>query len=128
MKRSLKEKLFYYSQPGIYKKKIEELSECEEKVVWLFAKFPHLRDCDKCLLFEYWKCVDDFYPQFLRDKEIIHKLTPAETITRIRRYIQNDLGLFLPTDSDVIKAREISELAVSDWAKRVEEFEIEAKL
>ncbi len=132
MKRSLKEKIFYYSQSGLYRKKIESLRECEEKVIWLLAKYSHLRDCDKCLLFNYWAFVDGLdvlagttINTFSLNRELVHKLTPAETITRIRRYIQNDLGLFLPTDPDVIKAREISELDVHDWANRIKEMEIE---
>jgi len=123
MKRTKEEKVFYYTRPGLYLKKIEKLNDCEEKVVLLLAKSEHLRNCDKCLIFAYWKEADRFhmFTKWFLDESVliekIHTLTPAETITRVRRYIQNDLNLWLPTEKDVIESREINKDAVKEWAK-----------
>jgi len=114
MRRTKQEKIFYYSQSGIYKKKLLELENTEQKVIWLLKYYPHLRDCDLCLI-KYFHCqVDQWQGGLL--KEDIHSLTPEETITRCRRYIQNTLGLYLPTQEEVIEARKINEVAVRNWA------------
>jgi hypothetical protein len=102
-----------YLMPEIYQKKIIELENVEERVVWLLNRKEHLRNCDKCLIFYYWKHVDGLNNI---GYDTIHALTTAETITRCRRHVQNDLALFLPTEVDVITARSICEDAVRDWA------------
>ena len=116
MRRTQEQKLFYYQQPGIYGKKIEELEETEVKVVRLLHDYPHYRNCDKCLIMGFWVLVDNF--KGVLSSDIIHGLTPAESITRARRIIQNDLGLFLPDDPDIIMARGICESAVRNWSNK----------
>jgi len=115
IRRTKQEKIFYYTQPGFFKKKLDEFNQAEEKVTWLLGKYEELRNSDKLLLFYYWRLINNYQGE-LEDNDILN-LTPGETITRVRRYIQNDLNLFLPTDEDVIRAREISALAVSEWAR-----------
>lgn len=122
MRRTDKQKKFYYSQPGLYEKKIEELREVEETVVWLLEKHVHARDCDKCLIWLYWALKDDISITPIKtaavyiDTTVIHRLTSPGTITRCRRKIQNDLGMFLPTDEEVREGRNITEQAYKDWA------------
>lgn len=116
MKRTKDQKKFYYSNPGLYHRKIQELEECEERVVWLLSKFPHYRDCDKCLIFGYWHLGDGF--KGVLSSEQIHNLTPAESITRARRAVQNDCGLFLPDDQKVIISRGIAAEAVRVWSSK----------
>jgi hypothetical protein len=48
--------------------------------------------------------------------ESLDKLTKAENIRRVRQKIQNDLGLFPPTDPDVIAKRKIKEEVIKEWA------------
>lgn len=99
--------------PGLYQKKIEELETVEEKVCWLFKRHPNLRNSDKLLIFYYWVIVDGYEGQL--DEDVILKLTSSESIRRVRQHIQNDLGFFLPYDTEVIEGRKISEEAVRDW-------------
>jgi len=113
-KRTKKEKIFYYSMPGLYLRKIEELEIVEEKICWLFYKFPYLRNNDNLLIFKYWQMNDNYNGEL--DDKIIADLTSPESIRRCRQKIQNVLGLFLPTDPKVINARKICEEAVRDWA------------
>jgi hypothetical protein len=115
MKRTKQQKIFYYTHHKIYSKKLNELHTTEEKVIKLLKENPHYRNCDKCLIMAFWFLVDGYNMQL--DARTIHKLTPAETITRCRRYIQNDLFLFLPTDDEVKERREISQEAVREWSK-----------
>lgn len=115
-KRTRQQKLLYYTSPRFYQKVLNQLEEVEEKVCFLLAKDEHFRNCDNCLLFHYWQNVDNIYTHLLfRFKDERHKCTSAETITRCRRYIQNTLGLWLPTDPEVIKRRKIKELAIREW-------------
>lgn len=114
MRRTKEQKLFYYKQQGLYERKIQQLEECEERVCWLLHRFPHYRDCDKCLIFGYWHLVDGFGKAM--SSEAIHNLTPAESITRARRAIQNDCGLFLPNDPEILVVRGINQEAVRKWA------------
>ena len=62
----------------------------------------------------YWYQVDGYSGG--TNRVSIHSLTPAETITKCRRYIQNDLNMYLPNDADVIDARNINSVAVHSWA------------
>ena len=112
-RRTQEEKKFYYTMPGLYRKKIEELENTEEKVAWLLKLYPTLRNSDKLLLFYYWKIVDKYEGELT--EETIMALTPAESIRRVRQKIQNDLGLFLPIDSEMLEKRKICEEAVREW-------------
>lgn len=118
IRRNKEQKIFYYSQPGIYRRKIMELETAEERVCWLFKNHEHLRNCTKCLIFHYWFLVDNLSSITELSPELLHQVTPAETITRAARHIQNDLGLWLPTDENELEARRINEFAVKEWATR----------
>ena len=72
--------------PGLYRKKIEELEQTEEKVIWLLGKFTPLRENDNLLIFYYWLKVDNFKPMNLirsdgyMDEAMVKNLTSPETI------------------------------------------------
>lgn len=104
----------YLEEGNVYVKKIDSLIIAEEKVAWLMHRFPKLRDNDKLLIFYYWKHMDGF-EGYLDDQRIL-SLTSSGTITRVRRRIQNEYGLFLPKNEEVIRARKISQTAVRDWS------------
>jgi len=112
--RSKKEETFYYAHPGLYNKVIREINLTKDRVAWLLEKYPHLRGCDKCLIFNFW-IVSDNYNLSLK-KDHIHNLTGSATILRVRRYLQNELNLFLPEEDYVRKARGISEQAFKEWS------------
>jgi len=118
MNRSKSQKLFYYQNPGVYNKKYAELVSTEEKTVRILKDFPETRNSDTELMFQFWYMFDNmsFSPAVAIAQKKLGSITPAETITRCRRYIQNELGLFLPTDEKVLENRKISSLAVKDWA------------
>ena len=125
MRRKKEEKIFLYSQAKIFESKVRELENVEEQVVWLLHHYPKTRNSDLILLFKFWNFVEKLHCSDLGDSFIL-TLTPAETITRCRRHIQNDLGLFLPTHESVIEVRNICQEAVRSWAIR--EGELNAKM
>ena len=118
IKRSEEQKLRLYSRPEFYKKRIQELEMIEERVCWLLAKHEHTRDCDTCLIHQYWREVDQAIYSNHTDAEFLHKLTSADDIVRKRAHIQNTLGIWLPTTQEVILARKVSELAYNEWLSR----------
>lgn len=107
---TIQEKIFFYTHPGLYKRKLEELRDTEQKVVWILNKYPSTRDSDQKLLFLFWQLNDNFTG--VEDVE----LTPAETITRCRRKINYDYGLYLPLNPAILEGRKISALVVREWA------------
>jgi hypothetical protein len=122
IRRTKKQKLLYYTNPRFYNKLFAELETTEERVCWLLAKDEHLRNCDNCLLFKFWREVDDWDGLTLRQS--IHKLTPAEDITRCRRRIQNTYHLWPPTDQEVISKRRIKEEVIKEWITTSNSFAI----
>ena len=115
VRRTKEEKQFYYLQPGVYTKTLEELKTAEERVMRLLSDNEEGRNNDTRLLFDYWKAFDGHKEGHVM-VEVFH-LTAPETIVRVRRHIQNDLGFFPPTDPEVSKARGIRACAFKDWAQ-----------
>lgn len=115
MRRTRKQKLFYYSRPGLYRLTIEELKTVEERVLWLLRRRESFRNNDMSLIWGYWRIFDNLDTTKL-DAESFKKLTSPESIRRVRQKIQNDYGLWLPTTKEVLEARKIKESAVRDWA------------
>ena len=113
MRRTKQQKLLYYTRPHFYQKVLSQLQEVEEKICWLLAKSEHFRNCDMCLMFYYWSHIDHW--NSYQNPTTLHKLTSAETITRCRRYIQNTLHLWVPTDPEVVEKRSIKESAIKEW-------------
>lgn len=90
------------------------------------ANDPKSRDSDQLLLCRVWIAL---HPNSVFEVDIQGKKVRAttfrsiadifessETITRIRRKIQNDLGLYPPTTAAVAKARHIKE---EDWRENM---------
>lgn len=110
--RTTQEKVFYYTSK-VYHQKWEQMATTMDKVAFLLNDIEHLRNCDKCLIRVYHRKADNYHGEI--DQDIIHGLTPEESITRARRQIQA-MGMFLPTDEGILKARRLCELAVKDWS------------
>ena len=119
MARTREESIFYYTSIP-YNKKIKELNRVKEKTAWILANYPFTRNSDKALIYQYWRIADEIEEV---NEENFDELTIAESITRSRRYIQNDLNLYLPTDEEIIAGRRISEQAVRDWIIRNKQLE-----
>lgn len=113
MRRTLQQKLMMYTRSSFYQKVISDLQDVEERVCLFLQKNEHHRNCDKCLIWDYWKEVD--YLTYLPNEHEIHNLTHPESIRRVRQRLQ-EMGLWPPTDDDVIKKRKIKEQAMRDWA------------
>jgi len=114
MRRTIEEKIFFYSMPRLYEKKIEELKTVEERVVWVLKHHPDTRNSDKLLLLTYWVVVDKIARVPL-DEIDISKITNFDTIRRCRQLIQNTLNLFIPTDEEVLYTRRVNQVAVKDY-------------
>lgn len=82
---------------------------------------PRTRNCDQLLeLLVWW----ELYPEAFKkvDGEWVMKVEAYKSfagksdIKRIRASIQNDLGMYLPTDPDVIKKRNHKQ---TNWEEKV---------
>ena len=118
MRRNKIQKVLYYTSKTFVEKIVEDLEEIEEKVAWLLANNEHLRNCDMCLVIDYWKYVDKIRENILETRYEIHKATSFESIRRSRQYIQNELNLWLPTEANIIEERGIKKEAVEKWIKK----------
>lgn len=116
MARTITEKRILYTRSGVYKRKIEELENTEERVAHLLNKYPDARNSDKILIWKYWQDIDKL--EGMPDEDEILDLTSPETITRCRRVLQNDCCLFLPDDPEIIEKRAIASEAVNEWASQ----------
>lgn len=72
------------------------LGRMEQRVAYILQQYPETRDSDTALGIRYWR---RFQPNVLEewdrlDLDVLYDLDRIETISRIRRHIQNDLRLF----------------------------------
>jgi hypothetical protein len=73
-----------------------ELATTEQRVAHILQRYPESRDSDTAMAVRYWSI---FQAAVLEswdklDLSVLHELDPMGTLSRIRRHIQNDLGLF----------------------------------
>jgi hypothetical protein len=83
------------------------LATREQRVAYILQRFPETRDSDTALCIRYWKkfqsdVIERWHPLEL---EVLFELDRIESIGRVRRMIQNELGLFRSLD-DTRRARE----------------------
>ncbi len=73
------------------------LGKTEQRVAWLLQRFPETRDSDTALAVRYWKTFQaDVLEKWNRlDLDILFDLDHFETLSRVRRHVQNDLQLFV---------------------------------
>lgn len=93
----------------------EYRNSIEDGVRKLMSEDDRCREDDKWLIWKYVRNIDgiDLFIPF----EDFDKMTSFESITRIRRRIQNDDNELLPLSEDVRKQRGISEEEWREWAK-----------
>lgn len=87
----------------------KEIETAKQNVLRILKEHPATRNDDKILLFEYWRQVDQIKDNtsevipFIPYSEM-KRATPIETITRVRRLIQES-GKYSPTDPKVLEMR-----------------------
>jgi hypothetical protein len=74
------------------------IRDAEDAVRNILSLFPEARSNDKVLMVHFWRKFDRIYvsSQFARD--FVERATTPETLTRLRRKIQNEKGDYLPRD------------------------------
>jgi len=85
-----------------------KIKKAIERVEFLLSRYPACRNSDIYLVLVYWYIYHPEFRKYLRKfipYDVARRLTPPETIRRARQYIQNTLGLYPPTDPEVIKKR-----------------------
>ena len=101
-----------------------ELDSTKEIVISYLKNYPHTRDSDVELFFmilrDYYRAIpkeqrSDNEERFLSDLYLLLKFAPSKgTVSRVRRRIQHDDSIFLPTPA-VSEFRE-------DWEKKFKEW------
>ena len=76
-----------------------QLARIEDRVAYLLLHFPETRESDTALVIRYWRKfqADVIEAHSPLDLDILYDLDNLETITRCRRHIQNELGLWRGT-------------------------------
>jgi hypothetical protein len=92
------------------------LANTESRVAWLLARYPGCRESDTTLAIHYWERYQaDVLEEWDRKSlDVLYSLDSFETISRIRRHIQNDLWLWIGTAS-TRKRRGASQTEIQDY-------------
>ncbi len=98
------------------------MNNLKDKVKHCLSKSPHTRNSDVALTLAVWL---EFYSQkftvidnsHLIDVKYLFELPREDHISRIRRIIQNNDGMYLPTSLKVVKARKINETKWEDYMR-----------
>ena len=104
----------------------DRLETTKKMVVKYLRDYPHTRDSDKELFFmilrDYYRAIpteqrSQQEESFLSDLYLLVKYAPDKgTISRMRRRIQHDDGVFLPTP-EVAEIRDKMERDFKEWSK-----------
>lgn len=92
------------------------LANTESRVAWLLARYPGCRESDTTLAIHYWERFQaDILEEWDREGlDVLYSLDSFETISRIRRHIQNDLWLWIGTAS-TRRRRGASQTEIQDY-------------
>ena len=113
---------------GVVKMKewFSDLDTTKKLVINYLRDYPHTRDSDVELFFmilrDYYRAIpkeqrSDNEERFLSDLYLLLKYAPSKgTVSRMRRRIQHDDGIFLPTPA-VSEFREGWEKKFREWSK-----------
>lgn len=91
----------------------QELNQVKELVEQCLEEDIRCRNSDMWLLLSYWQKKQ--YIKIFIPYDKIMEMTPAESITRARRLIQNKLGRWLPTCPDISVKRRIREDQIKQY-------------
>ncbi len=88
----------------------ESLDLIYDKVKHILRDFPETRDSTSALVLRYWNFYDG------GTKNGYDRLTPPDSITRMRRRIQNEDGHYLPS-TQTQKLRDERQSEYEAWSK-----------
>jgi hypothetical protein len=88
-----------------------KLSDTETAIRYILAHFPEARSNDKLLMLIYWEMFDKITIPKEFKQAFLHEATHPETITRMRRKIQEE-GNYLPRQ-EILEARRRKQQAMS---------------
>lgn len=91
----------------------KEFVEAKVLVEELLSADERCRNDDLWLIMQYW--IHKQHIQLFVPFERLHEMTSAETITRVRREIQNRDMKFLPTDPEVLIKRKVKQSVLHDY-------------
>jgi hypothetical protein len=88
----------------------------EQRVAHILHRYPETRDSDTALVIRYWTMYQsDVLERWDKlDLSVLYDLDWIETLTRIRRHIQNVLSLFLPS-MDTRHSRQASQIEFGQY-------------
>lgn len=90
----------------------QELQNTKVLVRNVLESEKRARNSDKYLIWHIWRNIQHKdLNRFEKFKEVHH----PRSIIRVRQEIQNQDGMYLPTDPDVIKKRRIKEKEIRDY-------------
>jgi len=94
-------------------------SKLARELIHILSEYPETRNDDKKLMNRYYKV---FFPhEFTKEgyakPDYIERVTNPDHIVRVRAIIQNENGLYLPTDPKVRKQRKQSTEAWKAWCR-----------
>jgi len=80
-----------------------------DRVTVILAADERARNSDKWLVYKVWEQVarENGFKGIFVPFELFAKLPTTETITRSRRYIQHNLGLYPPTTQEIADRRKL---------------------
>jgi len=92
----------------------EHLVKVKDKVKYILEKYPEARNDDRYLWLMYVREFEPELSKYIRyiPYNVLKNTISFETLRRTRQKIQNEEGLYLPTDPSVIKRRRRMESAM----------------
>lgn len=91
-------------------KLIRELTRTVDQVLFLLEEYPSTRNNDFYLQWMWLKVFGKINLPFIDWESIKANTGKLETVSRVRRKIQNEQGRFLPTDNVVLARRRKSKV------------------
>lgn len=92
-----------------------ELTRTREAVIQILKEYPNTRNNDFYLQILYLKIVEGLPLPWIDYETIRHLGGKMESIRRVRAKIQNEEGLFPPTDPKVVHKRRNKEAKMRDY-------------
>lgn len=86
---------------------LKKLRTVKDRVLYILDKYPETRNNDLYLWLIYVRLFEPELSKYIKfiPYDVLEKSISFETIRRLRQKIQNDLGLYPPTDPKVLRRR-----------------------
>jgi len=84
-----------------------ELKTVKDRVMYILSKYPETRNNDLYLWLIYVRTFEPELSKYIKfiPYDVLKKAVSFETIRRVRQKIQNEMGMYLPTDPQVLRKR-----------------------